>query len=489
MGYILAVDQGTSSTTALLMDELGNIKSVASAQLPQIYPQPGWVEHSGAEIKKAVMLSINQALSQANITNTEILGIGITNQRETLCIFDHDSEPLRNFIVWQCRRSTDLCEKLKSQDLEDFLHKRTGLLLDPYFSASKISWLFEHEPALKKAAQNNQLLVGTVDSFLVHWLSGGLSHVTDVSNASRTMLMNLITCDYDDDCLNIFGVPKVCLPKINKNIGNFGVTKNLNFLPDGIPIVALAGDQQAALFGQCCFDPGDAKATFGTGCFILLNTGSKPIFSNHGMLTSVAFQIDTQAIYCLEGSAFIAGAATQFLIDAFALIKSPHDLEALARSVENNGGVTFVPALCGLGAPHWRPQARGSLSGLSRATTKGHIARATLEGIALQNLDIFDAMAQDAPPLTQLKVDGGASVNNLLIQLHADLLGIPCLRSLNFDKTALGVAYMAALALGIFENLEAIKKLDKNLEIFVPALDKSWTKASIAAYRQAVERL
>lgn len=489
MGYILAVDQGTSGTTTLLIDEQGRVISVASADLPQIYPKPGWVEHSGIEIKKSVAQSISLALSQAGINKHEIIAIGITNQRETLCVFDRDNKPLKNFIVWQCRRSVDICEKLKTQGLEDFLHARTGLLLDPYFSASKLSWLFEQDPSLKEAAQKGHALVGTVDSFLAHWMTGGLSHVTDVSNASRTMLMDLKTCEYDDDCLNIFSIPKVCLPKIHKNIGNFGTTRNLEFLPDGIPITALAGDQQAALFGQSCFEPGDAKATFGTGCFILLNTGPRPIFSQHGILTSVAYQIGSQPIYCLEGSAFIAGAAVQFLIDAFGLIKSPKELEALARSVENNGGVTFVPALCGLGAPHWRPEARGILNGLSRATTKGHIARATLEGIALQNKDILDAMAYDAPALTKLKVDGGACTNNLLIEFHADLLGIPCLRSANPHKTALGVAYMAGLAIGVFEDLKAIKKLEKDPEIFIPAQDRSWTKQSIHAYRKSIEKL
>jgi len=489
MGYILAVDQGTTSTTSLLIDEHGHIVGVGSAQLPQIYPEPGWVEHDGLEIKKAVTKSIGEALKQARIKAHEIIGIGVTNQRETICVFDHENKPLKKFIVWQCRRSLDICENLKAQGLEEFLHKKTGLLLDPYFSASKLKWLFEQDPDLLQAAEYNKALVGTVDSFLVHWFTDGASHVTDLTNASRTMLMNLKNGEYDDECLKIFGVPKICLPKIHKNISNFGVTKNLGFLPNNIPIVALAGDQQAALFGQHCFDSGDAKATFGTGCFILLNTGTSPIFSKSGLLTSVAYQIDSQPIYCLEGSAFIAGALADFLKDAFSLINSPDELEALARSVDNNGGVTFVPALCGLGAPHWRPEARGVLSGLSRATTKGHIARASLEGIALQNAAIFNAMAQDAPRLTRLKIDGGASMNNLLIEFHADLLNIPCVRSSQPHKTALGVAYMAGLGLGVFKNLDEIRKLDGCSDIFLPNQERGWITQSLDAYHTAVNKL
>lgn len=489
MGYLLAIDQGTTATTTLIIDKLGAIRGMGSALHPQVYPKPGWVEHDGHQIKNSVAQSVQACLGDAHISPFEIDALGITNQRETLCLFDHSNEPVHPFIVWQCRRSQEICERLRKRNLADFIHQRTGLHLDPYFSATKLLWLFEHYPNLKQQAQKGEVLVGTIDSFLTHWLSGNSCHITDVTNASRTMLMDINTCEWSDECCNIFSVPKSCLPTIKKNLGPFANTKGLSFLPDGIPIAALAGDQQAALFGQHCFASGDAKATFGTGGFVLLNTGTKPIFSTHGLLTSVAYQIDHKPIYCLEGSAFIAGAAIQFLIDAFGLVKTPPEIEELAKSVPDNAGVIFVPALCGLSAPYWRSDARGAFFGLSRATTKGHIARATLEGIVLQNTDIMQAMAKDALALTKLKVDGGASSNNLLMQMQADLLGINCLRSHNPHKTALGVAYMAGLAIGMYDGIHAIQAMEQDTFVFAPNPDRAWAQKTIEAYRLAVNKI
>jgi glycerol kinase len=455
----------------------------------QHYPQAGWVEHDGEQIKKAVRESVISALSSATINPSEISAIAITNQRETIGLFDHKTKAHTPFIVWQCRRSQSICDELKEKNLEKRLHALTGLYLDPYFSASKLSWLFRDNPSLKNKAERRELLAGTIDTFLLHWLSAGNFHVSDVTNASRTMLMDLRNLKWSDECLDIFAIPKNCLPHISNNTGDFGHTKGLDFLPDNIPIAALIGDQQAALCGQYCFKSGDAKATFGTGSFILLNTGKDPYFSKHGLLTSVAYKIGDDVRYCLEGSAFIAGAAFDFLINAFGLIKDADEIESLAKSVKDSAGVIFVPALCGLGAPHWNSHARGLLSGLSRATTKGHIARATLEGIALQNADICNAMIEDAHPITKLKVDGGASVNDLLMQLHADLLAIPCIRSLSAQKTALGAAYLAGHYRGIFPNLDDLKTLDTATTTFKPAHDRSSILASQKAYRDALKKL
>jgi glycerol kinase len=489
MAYILAVDQGTTSTTTFIVNAHGDIVGSGSAHLQQRYPKPGWVEHDGNDIKEAVRTSVRQALTHAGINSHEIRALGLTNQRETVGLFDKNNTALTNFIVWQCRRSDRICEKLKQKNLETELHAITGLYLDPYFSASKLAWIFENNPELRSKAQKREILVGTVDSFLVHWFTNGARHLTDITNASRTMLMNLKTGHWDARCLEIFDVPEACLPQITKNIGNFGVTKNLDFLPDDIPITALAGDQHAALFGQACFDPGDAKATFGTGCFILLNTGTEPIFSHHGLVTSIAYQLDDQKIYCLEGSVFIAGAAIEFLINAFGLAQTPQEIQKLAETCTSSDGVIFIPALVGLGAPHWQPHARGAFFGLTRGTSKGNIARAALEGIALQNTDICRAMAEDAGVLKQLKVDGGASADNLLMQVHADLLNLRCVRTATTQKTAMGVAYMAGLAIGMFENLEKIRKLDKVSKEFFPNQDRSWANKIIQAYHEAIKKL
>lgn len=484
MDFILAIDQGTTANTALIVNNRGQIVAEGSDEYPQHFPQHGYVEHHGDEIKRSVERAVRQAISTANIKATDIAGIGITNQRETVCLFDHKSEPQRPFIVWQCRRSTAICEDLKAKNLNSFFHKKTGLHLDPYFSGSKLLWLFRDDPSLLKKAQAGEILFGTIDSFLCHWLSGGALHITDVTNASRTMLMDVKSREWSDECLDYFSVPKKCLPTIVKNIGPYGKTKGLNFLPDGIPIAAMAGDQQAALFGQLCLDKGDAKATYGTGCFILLNTGHDLIFSNHGLITSVAYQLNDDAVYCMEGSAFIAGAAVQFLRDNLGFIKSASEVEALAKTQSDSGGVIFVPALCGLGAPYWQPEARGVLAGLDRGTTKGHIARATLEGIALQNTDILSAMKKDGVKPLKLKVDGGAAKNNLLMQIQADLLGVPCIRPESSQKTALGAAYLALLSLGMIDTPASLENIVEKEQIFSPNNDRSWAENLISRYHR-----
>lgn len=487
MAFILAIDQGTTGSCALIINEHGQIKGEGSFEHPQHFPEPGFVEHKAEEIKTSVKKAVIKALENAHIKATDLKAIGITNQRETVCLFDKKGQSPLPFIVWQCRRSSDLCQDLKEKGLGDIIHETTGLHLDPYFSASKLSWIFKKCPKLLAQAQKGELLFGTIDSFLCHWLSGHELHITDTTNASRTMLMDLKTQNWSDKCLDIFGIPKACLPKIEKNIGPYGYTKNLDFLTDNIPIAAIAGDQHAALFGQTCFLEGEAKATFGTGSFILLNTGKKPIFSKEGLITSIAYHVDETPTYCLEGSAFIAGAAIEFLQNAFGLISSADEIESLAASVLDSNGVVFVPALCGLGAPHWRPEAKGIFTGLDRGTNKGHIARAVLEGIALQNADIISAMSKDGVKLTSLKVDGGAALNDLLMGIHADLLGIPCVRSGSTQKTALGAGYLAGLALGMFTeqflaNISEVKKQ------FSPNQDRSWANMMIERYHQALKK-
>jgi len=490
MALILAIDQGTTATKSLIIDNTGSMLSVSSVDHEQHYPNPGYVEHYAPEIKESVRQSVINALALARIKPTDIAGIGITNQRETLCLFDKNNEAFLPFIVWQCRRSSQICERLKKAGLGPKLHELTGLYLDPYFTASKILWVFEHYPELKTKAINGELLIGTIDSFLCHWFSEGALHITDVTNASRTMLMDLKTCEWSNECLEIFSIPKNALPTIHKSIGPYGVTKGLDFLPDGIPIAAIAGDQHASLFGQACFEEGMAKATFGTGCFILQNTGTRLVLSQHGLLSTVAYQIGPEPVYCLEGSAFIAGAAVQFLIDTFSFVKTPEELDVLAESVPDSGGVIFIPALVGIGAPYWNSDARGAFFGLARGTKRGHIARAVLLGIALQNTDIFLAMAKDSLSLNDLKIDGGASKSDILVQIQADLLDVRCTRSKSPHQTTLGIAYMAALATGLFHSLDQIKMLDDaGSTIFFPNLDRAWVNDAITAYKRALLKL
>lgn len=466
MHFILSIDQGTSGTTALIANEKLEIISQFNTPFPQIFPKPGWVEHRAEDIWFSVKNSVIKCLEIGNIKPNKISAIGIANQRETVGIFDSNGNLLHNFIVWQCRRSFEICKKLKDDRLDDVFHQKTGLVLDPYFSGTKLAWLFDQYPKLKN------FLSGTIDSWLLYRFSGGKIHATDATNASRTLLMNLKNCSWDDELLKILKIPFNCLPEIKTSSEIYAKTFGLDFLPDGIPIASLIGDQQAALFGQACFHRGDIKATFGTGCFILLNTGEKPIFSKRGILTSIALKTDKKTTYCLEASSFIAGAAIQWLKDGLGLINEISEIEYLANGVKNSADLVFVPALSGLGAPYWRPNTKGAFIGITRDTNKSHFARAILEGIALLNHDMLISMFENVDNLKSLKIDGGASSNKLLVQLQADISRIKCVRSLFSETTALGSLVLAGLATGIFNDTNIIENLSKSSEIFLPLMSK-----------------
>lgn len=485
---ILAIDQGTTGTTVLAVDSNLRIVGKATQEFPQIFPKPGHVEHDGAAIWKSVEEATEQCLSKANLSTDQIGAIGITNQRETTCLFDRSGKSLHNFIVWQCRRTEDICQSLKKDGHEELFRKKTGLVLDPYFSGTKMKWLLDNVPQAREQTASGDALFGTIDSWLVYQLTGQEVHVTDVTNASRTLLMDLQTCQWDDQLLDILTVPKQSLPAIASSSEVYGKTKGLSFLPDGIPIAGIAGDQQAALFGQACFSPGEAKCTYGTGCFLLLNTGTEIVHSENGLLTTVAVKLGDEVHYALEGAAFIGGAAVQWLRDGLKMIQSAEDIEALAKTVEASGDVSFIPALAGLGAPHWRPNARGLLCGLSRDSNQGHIARAVLEGIALQNRDILEAMAADAGALTSLKVDGGASANNLLMQFQADMLNVPCIRPEVVETTALGAAALAGLAVGAFGHRDEVHKVWREDRVFTPDMDTAERASHLEKWDRAVSR-
>ena len=464
MQFVLSIDQGTTGTTALVADQNLKIISKANIPFPQVFPKPGWVEHTGKDIWNSVKQAVLSCLEQGHLKPHQIAAIGISNQRETTAIFDTKGNLLHNLIVWQCRRSTEICQELKNQNLEALFKQKTGLVLDPYFSGTKLTWLFRKYPQLKKA------LFGTVDSWLLYRLSAGTVHATDATNASRTLLMDLHTCQWDPELLDILEVPKSCLPEIRSSSEIYAHTKNLDFLPDGIPIASLIGDQQAALFGLGCFRKGEAKATYGTGCFILMHTGTQPILSKHGLLSSVALKTKTQTTYCLEASAFIAGAAVQWLREGLGLIANASEIESLAKQVPDSADLVFVPALSGLGAPYWKPEAKGLFYGITRDTNKAHFARAVLEGIALLNQDMLAAMKEDVGALQSLKIDGGASQDNLLIQLQADLSQITCLRSACLESTALGALVLAGLSTGIFHHTDILSKLLEQATPFRPLM-------------------
>ena len=488
--HILAIDQGTTGTTVMVLDSKLNVLSKVNQEFPQIYPRPGWVEHDPEAIWKSVEAVIPQALQRAGIDGGAIAGIGITNQRETTTVWRRrDGAPIHNAIVWQCRRTTDFCDGLKEQGLGDLFRRKTGLVLDPYFSGTKVRWILDHVDGAREAADAGGLAFGTIDSFLVWRLSGGVTHVTDVSNASRTLLMDLHSLDWDDELLGHLGVPRSVLPEIRSCSEIYGRTRGLSVLPDGIPIAGMAGDQQAALFGQVCFHPGEAKCTYGTGAFLLMNTGDRPVPSTHGLLTTVGWKLGDDVVYALEGSAFIAGAAVQWLRDGLGIIQSASEIEALARTVSDSGGVTFVPALTGLGAPHWRAGARGVITGLDRGVTRGHLARATLEGIALQNTDVLRAMEADSGvTLTALKVDGGAAANDLLMQLQADLLNVPIVRPRMLETTALGAGLLAGLATGIWDSQNEARDAWRIDRRFEPGMSGDERAERLARWTAAVER-
>lgn len=494
--YILAIDQGTTGTTVSLITTTGQVVARADKDFRQHFPKPGWVEHKPEEIWKSVTDTIQECLKRARVSGESIAAIGITNQRETVVVWDKASgKPVANAIVWQDRRTTEFCERLRAEGVEPLVKSKTGLVLDPYFSATKIKWLLDQHSSLRARAKKGEVLAGTIDSYLLWRLSGGRAHKTDVSNASRTLLMNLDSCEWDRELLRTFDVPMVCLPSIESSSGLFGTTLGLRDLPDGIPVTGIAGDQQAALFGQACFDVGEAKCTFGTGSFLLMNTGEKRLTSQAGLLTTAAWRLKgaKQIVYALEGGAFICGAAVQFLRDQLGFIKEAKEIEKLAAKVSDSGGVEFVPALTGLGAPHWDPRARGMISGLTRGTTRAHIARATLEAMALQNADILMAMESDLKAsgeagMKSVRVDGGASANSLLMQMQADYLGVEVVRPRMIETTSAGAAFFAGHGADLFESLEQIKKVWKVDKRFQPKISDEARDARMTSWNEAIRR-
>jgi glycerol kinase len=485
--YLLAIDQGTTSTRAVVYDEAGRCAGGAALELTQHYPQPGWVEHDAAEIWDAVGKAVPQALQAAGVTAKDLRGIGITNQRETVVIWDCvTGRPVTRAIVWQDRRTADFCRE--RHDDEPWLHERTGLVLDPYFSATKLRWLLENVPGLRQRAARSELACGTIDSFLIARLTGNRVHATDVTNASRTLLLHLRTGNWDEELCRYFTVPAELLPQVLPSAAHFGVTADLGFLPAGLPITGVAGDQQAALFGQCAFASGEAKCTYGTGAFFLLHTGATPIDSRHRLLTTFAATLDEQPQYALEGSVFVAGAAVQWLRDGLKLFPRSADTETLAGQSDPREPVLFVPALVGLGAPHWQPEAHGVIFGLTRNTSMADFARAALEGVAFQVVDLIDAARHDAPaPLAVLRVDGGMAANPWFLQRQADLLGLPILAAAHSESTALGAAFLAGLQAGVWPNLDALRALTQDARRFAPALPEEARRARLAQWRKAVQ--
>jgi glycerol kinase len=486
---ILAIDQGTTGSTVLAVSPELKVIGKANEEFEQVFPKPGWVEHQGASIWKSIEGATKRCLEQAGVGPEAIAGIGITNQRETTCLFDaKTSEPVHNFIVWQDRRTADVCKELKTQGHEALFKDRTGLVLDPYFSGTKIRWIFDHAEGVKAKAERGEVLFGTIDTWLVHKLTGGAAHITDATNASRTLLMDLAKVAWDEELMGILGVPAACLPTIKSSSEVYGETQGVGFLPDGIPVAGVVGDQQAALFGQACFEKGMAKCTYGTGTFLVLNTGTEVPRSDNGLLSTVAIKLGDTTTYALEGSSFIAGAAVQWLRDMLGIIESAPDIEPLAKTVESSGEVCFVPALAGLGAPHWRADARGLLCGLSRDSNKGHIARAVLEGIAMQQRDILEAMKADGAPLAELRVDGGAAANDTLMQFQADVLGVNCVRPDVLETTALGAAALAGLAVGVFTDKDEVTQVWRAERVFEPSMPDEERQRHVDKWARAVER-
>ncbi len=487
--YILALDQGTSSSRAIVFDREGNILSVSQKEFTQHFPKPGWVEHNPLEIWSSQASVIAEAITGIGINGKNIAGIGITNQRETTIVWDAETgEPVYNAIVWQDRRTSEYCDSLKKDGLTDYIRQKTGLIIDAYFSATKIRWILENVDGARAKAEAGKLRFGTVDSWLVWMLTRGEKHVTDVSNASRTMLFNIHTLQWDSDLLKLFGIPESMMPQVCSSSEVYGYTKTTIFAHE-VPIAGIAGDQQAALFGQMCTEPGSVKNTYGTGCFLLMNSGERPILSANDLLTTVAWKIGDKVNYALEGSIFVGGSVVQWLRDGLGIIRSSSEVEALAASVPDNGGVYFVPALTGLGAPYWDQYAKGCIYGITRGTTAAHIARAALEGIAFQTMDIVNAMQKDSGVrLKELKVDGGASRNDLLMQFQSDILGVQVIRPSVTETTALGAAYLAGLAVGYWENIDSIKTQWSAEKSFIPSASDDFVRAEKDGWADAVAR-
>ena len=487
--YIMAFDQGTTSSRCILFDTAGNIVSAVAREFPQIFPKEGWVEHDPMIIWSTQIGVATEALFKINGNWNEVFGIGITNQRETVIVWDRESgEPIYNAIVWQCRRTADYCEELKEKGLDKVIKGKTGLLLDPYFSATKIKWILDNVEGARKKAEEGKLAFGTVDSWLIWKLTDGKVHATDYSNASRTMLYNIKELNWDSELLNLFNIPRSMLPDVLPSISQFGTTDK-DVLGAEIKIGGVAGDQQAALFGQCCFEQGTLKNTYGTGAFLLMNTGNEPLITNDGLLTTIAWGYKDKVYYALEGSVFTCGSAIQWLRDGMRLIDSAQDSEYYARKVSDSGGVTVVPAFTGLGAPHWDPYARGMIIGITRATNKYHIIRATLESLALQTADVIGLMEKSSGlKINSLAVDGGASSNGLLMEFQSDILGVEIQRPSCVETTALGVAYMTGLTLGVYTSLEDIRKNRIIEKTFTPSKDCAWRSEKTSEWHRAVER-
>ena len=485
--YILALDQGTSSSRAIVFDRSGAIKSVAQKEFTQHFPKPGWVEHDPMEIWSSEASVIAQAITEIGINGLDIAAIGITNQRETTIVWDAETGvPVYNAIVWQDRRTSEFCDSIRSKT--DEIRRKTGLIIDAYFSGTKIKWILDNVPGAREKAEAGKLRFGTVDTWLVWQLTRGEVHVTDVSNASRTMLFNINTLEWDDELLEFFGIPRSMMPQVKSSSEVYGHTKTTLFAHE-VPIGGIAGDQQAALFGQMCTTPGSVKNTYGTGCFLLMNTGEKPILSKNNLLTTVAWKIGDTVNYALEGSIFVGGSVVQWLRDGLGVIRSSSEVEALASSVPDNGGVYFVPALTGLGAPYWDQYAHGTIAGITRGTTAAHIARAALEGIAFETMDIVSAMEKDAGVrLSELKVDGGASRNNLLMQFQADVLGADVIRPEVTETTALGACYLAGLAVGFWKDIDEVKSQWKAERTFSPEAPEDKVKELKAGWADAISR-
>jgi glycerol kinase len=488
--YILVIDQGTTGSAALLFDDSGQVVSSADREIRQIYPQPGWVEHDPVEIFQTSLAVAKEAMQQAGVTAAQVKGLGITNQRETTVVWDrHTGKPVSNAVVWQCRRTAPICEELKEQGMAEPIRDKTGLLVDAYFSGTKLRWILDNVPDGQRRAQQGDFLFGTIDSWLVWNLTGGAVHITDYSNASRTMLFNINTLQWDKELLAQMDIPEAVLPKAMPSSQIYGET-TAGLLGDArVPVAGIAGDQQAALFGQACYEAGMAKNTYGTGSFILLNTGEKPIPSEKGLITTVAWGLGGKVSYAMEGSVFITGAAVQWLRDGLHLIKTAGDSEELAKSVPDNGGVYFVPAFVGLGAPYWDMYARGVIVGLTRGTTGGHLARATLEAIAYQVRDVADAMGAEAGlKLPLLRVDGGGTANSLMMQFQADILGIPIQPAAMAETTSLGAAYLAGLAVGMWRDTAQLSRMWKSAGTYEPKMSTDQRETLYAGWKRAVER-
>jgi len=487
--FVLSIDQGTTSSRALIFDHKGNICSVAQKEFEQIFPKPGWVEHDPKEIWSSQAAVVTEAMSKMGINGSNLQAIGITNQRETTIVWDRaTSEPVYNAIVWQDRRTSGICDELKEKGLSQKIREKTGLVIDAYFSGTKVKWILDNVPGAREKANKGELAFGTVDTWLVWKLTGGRTHVTDVSNASRTMLFNINTLQWDDEMLEILNIPKSVLPRVGSSSEIYDHT-NTTFFASKVPIAGIAGDQQAALFGQMCVEEGMVKNTYGTGCFILMNTGDKPFISKNNLVTTVGWQINGKTTYALEGSIFIGGAVVQWLRDGLGIIKKSSEIEALAAQVEDSGDLYFVPSFTGMGAPYWDQYARGLMVGLSRGTTRAHIARAALEGIAYQTMDVLQVMELDADlKIKELRVDGGASVNNLLMQFQSDILKTTVVRPKVTETTAMGAAYLAGLATGYWNDLNDIRQQWQLDQKFEPKMAETQVKALKDRWLDAVAR-